>query len=356
MDLTRLLAPRSVVVVGATDRPASYGGQTARNLVLAGFEGGLDRGQPGPHRGPRDPAACRRWRRRSLRWVRRPTPSSSATPAAGVPDLVDECGRLGAGGVVVYAAGFAEAPGEEQGPALQAAMVAAAARHDLPVIGPNGNGVVAVHSRAPLWGDAVTLRKPGGIALITQSGNVGVNALSLTTGPRFHTVVSGGNQAVVDAVAPARPPGRHRRRPGRRALSRVRRRRPPARHGARPLRRRGRAGRRPQGRPHRGRARRRGRPHCVPRRRLTRLPRAHARGGSRARRRPRRAAGRRRGARPAGGRTSCRSHQGRRRHVLGRRLRDGRRPGRATSVSRWPRSPTRPGGGCARCSRRPRRS
>ena len=99
----------------------------------------------------------------------------------------------------MYAAGFAEAPGEEQGPALQAAIVAAAARHDLPVIGPNGNGVVAVHSRAPLWGDAVTLRKPGGIALITQSGNVGVNALSLTTGPRFHTVVSGGNQAVVDA-------------------------------------------------------------------------------------------------------------------------------------------------------------
>lgn len=101
---------------------------------------------------------------------------------------------------MVYAAGFAEAPGEEQGPALQAALVAAAARHDLPVIGPNGNGVVAVHSRAPLWGDAVTLRTPGGIALITQSGNVGVNALSLTSGPRFHTVVSGGNQAVVDAA------------------------------------------------------------------------------------------------------------------------------------------------------------
>ncbi len=199
MDLTRLLAPRSIIVVGATDRPASYGGQTARNLKLAAFDGPLLGVNPG--RSEAHGIRCLPTLGEAVAEMGSPPDAVVlATPAAGVPGLVDEAGALGAGGVVVYAAGFAEAPGEERGPQLQAELVAAAARHDLPVIGPNGNGLVAVHGRAPLWGDAVTLRQPGGIVLITQSGNVGVNALSLSTGPRFHTVVSGGNQAVVDSA------------------------------------------------------------------------------------------------------------------------------------------------------------
>ncbi len=200
MDLGRLLAPRSIVVVGATERPASYGGQTVRNLLLAGFDGGLVGVNPG--RTEAHGLACLPTLTEAAeRLGSAPDAVVVATPAEGVAELVDEAGRLGAGGVVVYAAGFAEAPGEEHGPALQAGLVAAAARHDLPVVGPNGNGLVAVHSRAPMWGDAVTLGPPGGIALITQSGNVGVNALALRGGPRFHTVVSGGNQAVLDASA-----------------------------------------------------------------------------------------------------------------------------------------------------------
>ena len=39
MDLTPLLAPRSIAVVGATDRPDSYAGNVLRNLERAGFEG-----------------------------------------------------------------------------------------------------------------------------------------------------------------------------------------------------------------------------------------------------------------------------------------------------------------------------
>ncbi len=199
MDLSRLLAPRSVIIVGATDRPASYGGQTARNLISAGFDGplmGVNPTRTEVHGIPCVPTLAE-----AVTGLGTPPDAVVvATPAAGVPGLVDEAGKLGAGGVVVYAAGFAEAPGEDRGGSLQAELVAAAARHSLPVIGPNGNGLVAVHSKAPLWGDAVTLRRPGGIALITQSGNIGVNALSLASGPNFHTVVSGGNQAVVDAA------------------------------------------------------------------------------------------------------------------------------------------------------------
>ena len=85
------------------------------------------------------------------------------------------------------------------GERLQDALRAAAARHDLPVCGPNCDGIVALHDRAALWGDALVPREAGHVAVISQSGNVAVNALAARRGLRLHTVVSCGNQAVVDA-------------------------------------------------------------------------------------------------------------------------------------------------------------
>ena len=69
------------------------------------------------------------------------------------------------------------------------------------MIGPNCDGLVAFHGGAALWGDALVPRAAGRVALISQSGNVAVNALALGRGLRFHTVASVGNQAVVDAAA-----------------------------------------------------------------------------------------------------------------------------------------------------------
>ncbi len=68
----------------------------------------------------------------------------------------------------------------------------------IPVCGPNGNGVVSVAARAPLWGDSVERLSPGPVAVITQSGNFGVNALGSDRGLGFHTVVSTGNSAVLE--------------------------------------------------------------------------------------------------------------------------------------------------------------
>jgi acetyl-CoA synthetase len=51
-----------------------------------------------------------------------------------------------------------------------------------------------------MWGDSCALRRPGPIALVSQSGNVAVNALGSARGLRLHTVVSCGNQAVLDAA------------------------------------------------------------------------------------------------------------------------------------------------------------
>ena len=117
-----------------------------------------------------------------------------AIPAADAPDVVARARALGCGGAVVFAAGFAEA----RETTLQAALAAAA--DGLPVCGPNGNGIVSLPDRVALWGDTVEPREPGPVALISQSGNVAVNALASRRGLRLHTVISCGNQAVLDAT------------------------------------------------------------------------------------------------------------------------------------------------------------
>lgn len=187
----RLLAPRSVAVVGASTRPGSYGNQAVANLVTAGF--------PGPVYGVHPTA-------RDVHGVPcvptiadlpiAPDALVIATPAGTVPDLLWQAGERGCGGAVVLAAGFAEIPG---GRALQDELRQAALACDLPVCGPNGNGVVSVVGRAPMWGDAYVPRRPGPVALISQSGNVAVNALLSRRALRLHTVVSCGNQAVLTA-------------------------------------------------------------------------------------------------------------------------------------------------------------
>ena len=119
-----------------------------------------------------------------------------AIPAAGVPAVARAAGRRGCGGLVVFAAGF----GEAGGAGLQAELREAALAARLPVIGPNCDGMVAFHGGAALWGDALVARPPGRVALVSQSGNVAVNALAVGRGIAFHTVASVGNQAVVGAA------------------------------------------------------------------------------------------------------------------------------------------------------------
>ncbi len=189
--LTRLLAPRSVAVVGATDRPGSYAGHTLLNLRRAGFPGKV----VGIHPRHREVMGVRCVP--SLTDLAHPVDAVVvATPADTVAELLEQAGQIGCGGAVVYAAGFAELGRA----GAQVAAMAPALRHGLPVLGPNCNGVVAAACRAPLWGDAVRLpAEPGPVAVVTQSGNVGVVALAHRGGTGLHTVVSVGNAAVVDS-------------------------------------------------------------------------------------------------------------------------------------------------------------
>jgi acetyl-CoA synthetase len=196
VDLSRLMRPASIAVVGATDRAGSYAAETLVNIGRIGFPGrvyGVNPKRTEVMGRPCVPAVA------DL-----PEPVDAvvvAIPAAGVAAAVDQAGARGCGGAVVFSAGFGEV---ESGRGHHDDLVAAARRHGLPVCGPNCNGIVSPHSRTALWGDAFSaqdydLTQPR-VALVSQSGNVAVNALATRRGLRFHTVIASGNQAVLTAA------------------------------------------------------------------------------------------------------------------------------------------------------------
>jgi acetyl-CoA synthetase len=190
-DLTRLLRPASIAVVGATDRPGTYGATTLLNLQALGYPGEVWAVNP-----KRDEVLGRPCVPTIDDLPVAADAVVVAIPAAGVPEVIEQAGARGCGGAVVYAAGFAEV---RDGQSLQQDVVAAARRHRMPVCGPNCDGIVVFARSAALWGDALFPRDPGHVALISQSGNLAVNALTSRRGIRFHTVITSGNQAVVAA-------------------------------------------------------------------------------------------------------------------------------------------------------------
>ena len=185
------MRPASVAVVGATDRAGSYACEALRNLQTVGFGGRVWGVNPR--------------RREVLGYECVPAVADLpeavdavlvAIPAAGVAEAVEQAGARGCGGAVVISAGFGEVA---SGAGHHRDLLAAAGRHGLAVCGPNSNGIVSPHARVALWGDALARSEPGAVALISQSGNVAVNALATRRGLRLHTVIASGNQAVLSA-------------------------------------------------------------------------------------------------------------------------------------------------------------
>ncbi len=191
-SLERMLQPRSVAVVGATDREGSYGAQALINLAEIGFEGTVWGVNPGRSEVLGRPCVA------SVAEL--PEPADAvivAIPAAGVAAAIDQAGARGCGGAVVFSAGFEEVA---SGRDLARDLVEAAARHGLPVCGPNCNGIVSPGRRVALWGDTLAAQQGGRVALISQSGNIAVNALAARRGLRFHTVIASGNQSVLSSA------------------------------------------------------------------------------------------------------------------------------------------------------------
>ncbi|MCZ4352776.1 acetate--CoA ligase family protein [Roseovarius aestuarii] len=187
-DLSRLLRPKSIAVVGGGTWCASVIEQCQR----MGFDG------------PIWPVHPKRAEMGGLTTV----PTVEDLP--GVPDAtfigvnrdltIDTVARLsgmGAGGAVCFASGFREAQAETgDGDALQAQLLAAAG--GMPIIGPNCYGFINYLDGALLWPDQHGgVRVDRGVAIITQSSNIAINLTMQARGLPLAYVATAGNQAQV---------------------------------------------------------------------------------------------------------------------------------------------------------------
>ncbi len=115
-----------------------------------------------------------------------------AVPAEATVELVRQLAARGAGGTICYASGFAEVGGA--GVALQQELVAAAG--DIALVGPNCYGMLNYLDGVALWPDQHGGgRIERGVAIITQSGNIGLNLTMQRRALPLAYLITVGNKA-----------------------------------------------------------------------------------------------------------------------------------------------------------------
>lgn len=182
------LAPSSIAIIGASQDPGKRGYQALRLLLSDRFDGDLYPVNP-----KMDEILGVTCFPNMAVLPATPDLALICTPARTLPEMIRTCGEKGVGGCVVLAGGFSEAGPE--GEEIERKMLDMARQYGVRLIGPNTSGCFNLHKNMNLAG--IPLVKPGGLGLISQSGNM---ALSITTSAAgkgnlgFSTYVGVGNQ------------------------------------------------------------------------------------------------------------------------------------------------------------------
>jgi acetate---CoA ligase (ADP-forming) len=196
-DVSSILSPRSIVVVGASDRPGNFGGAAVRHLRKFRFKGPI---WP-VNRGGADVAELKAYA--SIGEIPEPADMAIlAIPADGLMGAIRDCAARGIFSGIAFAGGL----GEIGGAGLELQEAIATLCHDTNFIlcGPNCVGII--NSAGPVTAtfatalDEIDELTAGSISMVSQSGGIGTTAFSLglQAGFDFRHLISSGNEAVVD--------------------------------------------------------------------------------------------------------------------------------------------------------------
>ena len=159
-----MFSPKTVALIGASDKPDSPGRAILHNLLLT-----ADRRvfPVNPHKAtlldiPAYPTISSIPEKIDLAII--------ATPAPSVPSVVEECGEAGVEGVVIISSGFRETG--EEGERREEEIVGIRKRYSMRIVGPNSLGFIRPHiglNTTPLTSNPLS----GNVAFISQSGAFG---------------------------------------------------------------------------------------------------------------------------------------------------------------------------------------
>ena len=167
--------PSSLAVIGVTDRPGAFGHAAAVNTVESAIKDHVYFVHP-----KRDQLYGRKCYKTLDELPEIVDCIVICTPRNSVISYLEQAGKLGIGGAVIYASGFSEEHSEE-GRELENKIVEISRKYDMAVLGPNCAGIMNNEDKVNLWGlktsfDIHTRR--GGIGIIAQSGFITENLLN----------------------------------------------------------------------------------------------------------------------------------------------------------------------------------
>jgi acetyltransferase len=165
LNLDKIFNPKSIAVVGASDEEGSVGFALMKNFTDLKFEGKV---YPVNIRKP-EVFGLKAYP--SVDQILDPVDLAViATPSKTVPDILEQCGKAGIGGIIIISAGFKEIGPE--GKALEERIIKIRNKYNMRIVGPNCLGVIRPSNNINATFIS-KMPKAGNIAFISQSGALG---------------------------------------------------------------------------------------------------------------------------------------------------------------------------------------
>jgi acetyl coenzyme A synthetase (ADP forming)-like protein len=188
--MNRIMKPRAVAVIGASNEDGKIGNSVMKNLVNGGYQGDIY---------PINPRGGEVLGLKAFPSIT-DVPGDVdvavfAVPAKFVGAALEQCGQKGVAGAILIPSGFAET-GEQE---LQDEVVAIARKHGVRILGPNIYGYYYLPENL-----CATFCTPydvkGSVALSSQSGGIGMAILGFSRSSRMgvSAIVGVGNKADID--------------------------------------------------------------------------------------------------------------------------------------------------------------
>jgi acetyltransferase len=189
--LTKFFQPKSIAVIGASDRPNSVGMKVFKNLNQENFTGKLY---------PINPKHTHVQNKTCYSSVKEVNEHIDlaviTTPANTVADIIKECGEKKIQVIIVISSGFSETG--KTGKELESTILKIAQQYRIRLIGPNCLGVMRPHLKMNATFDN-NFPLSNGLALVSQSGAICAAILDWAVDKKigFSSLISLGNSADV---------------------------------------------------------------------------------------------------------------------------------------------------------------